>query len=127
MVVCIFADATIMIMKAGANVNATAVGATYTLAFGNAAESCINVESGYDWCQWYTALAATYPHVANILVDAATSKGAIDIINYDMSGFTNIQEANARQNILWANFERCMKILTDQKMKDFLRTGGSYP
>ena len=127
MVVCIYADATIMAMKAGANVNSTAVGATYTLAFGNVAESCINLESGYDWCQWYTAYAATYPHVANILVDAATSLGAIYIINYDMSGFTNIQEAVSRQNVLWARYDKCMALLKDQKVKDMLRTGGSYP
>lgn len=124
----VYALATEIGYKAGANVSSTASGAAYLQAFGEMAESYINVSSGYNWSDWYAALAATYPDVAKILVDTATSKAAIDIINYDMSGFTNIQEAVSRQNMLWENVKQNIILLKEQKNKDFLRTGGGvYP
>jgi hypothetical protein len=119
-----YALATEMVMKAGANVNATAVGATYTLAFGLMAEANINVASGFDWSAWYTSYSATYPHVAQILVDCATSKGAIDIINYDMSGFTNIQEAVSRINTLYTMYIANLNLLKEEIKKDYINRGG---
>lgn len=124
----IYALATESAMKAGANVSSVGVGATYLEAFGEMAESFINVASGYNWSDWYTANSATYPDVSQLLVDVATNLVAIYVINYDMSGFTNIQEAQARQNLLWAMIDRQIGLLKEQKQKDFLRTGGGvYP
>lgn len=120
-----YALATEMAMKAGANVNATATGATYTLAFGLMAEANINTASGFDWSAWYTTYAATYPHVAQILVDAATNLGAIYIINYDMSGFTNIQEAVSRINTLYTMYAAEIALLKEEAKKDFVNRGGS--
>lgn len=123
-----YALATEMVYKAGNNVNSTATGAAYTLAFGLMAESVINTESGYNWSDWYTALGGTSPDVAHILIDAATNLGAIYIINYDMSGFTNIQEAVARINTLYQMYQNDLKLLKEQRAKDFVRTGGGvYP
>jgi hypothetical protein len=122
-----YALATEMTYKAGANVNSAAIAAAFTLSFGLQAESAINLQSGYNWSDWYTAYAATYPDVANLLVDAATNLGAIYIINYDMSGFTNIQEAVARINTLYEMYKQDILLLKEQKAKDMLRTGGTYP
>jgi hypothetical protein len=124
----IYALATEMAMKAGANVNSTAVGAAYLEAFGEMAESVINTESGYNWGDWYTALGGTYPDVSQHLVDAATNLGAIYVINYDMSGFTNIQEAVARINTLYQMYLNDIRILKEEAKKDFVRLGGGvYP
>lgn len=124
----IYALATEMGYKAGANVNSTATGAAYLEAFGEMAESVINVESGYNWSDWYTAYAATYPDVASLLIDAATNLGAIYIINYDMSGFTNIQEATSRINVLYQMYTRDIELLKKEGKKDFVRVGGGvYP
>lgn len=120
----IYALATEMAMKAGANVSSTAVGATYLEAFGEMAESIINTESGYNWSDWYTANAATYPDVTGILIDAATNLGAIYIINYDMSGFTNIQEAVSRINTLYQLYQNDIKLLKEESKKDFIVRGG---
>jgi hypothetical protein len=123
-----YALAAEMVYKAGANVSATAAGAAYTLAFGLMAEGNINTASGYNWSDWYTALSATYPDVAGLLVDCATNLGAIYIINYDMSGFTNIQEAVSRINTLYAMYQNDLTLLKDASKKDFVRTGGGvYP
>lgn len=124
----VYALATEMGYKAGANVNSTASGAAYLEAFGEMAESVINTASGYNWSDWYTANAATYPDVSQLLVDAATNLGAIYIINYDMSGFTNIQEAVARINTLYEMYKYDISLLKEEAKKDFVRTGGGvYP
>ena len=120
-----YALATEMVYKAGANVSSTAVGAPYTLAFGLMAEGNINVASGFDWSTWYTTYSATYPHVAQLLVDAATNLGAIYIINYDMSGFTNIQEAVSRINTLYAMYVSELALLKEELKKDFINRGGT--
>lgn len=123
-----YALATEMVMKAGANASSTSVGATYSLAFGLMAEGTINTASGYNWSDWYTAYSATYPDVAGLLVDAATNLGAIYMINYDMSGFTNIQEAVARINTLYEMYKQDILLLKEEKNKDFVRLGGgTYP
>jgi hypothetical protein len=123
-----YALSTPMVYLAGANVNATYVAAAYTLEFGLQAEGIINTESGYNWSDWYTANSATYPDVERLLVHAAGCLGAIAIINCDMSGFINIQEAVSRINTLYTMYDRDIKLLKDEKMKDFVRSGGSnYP
>lgn len=123
-----YALSTPMTYLAGANVNSTYTGAAYVLEFGLQAEGIINTESGYNWSDWYTANAATYPDVERLLVHAAACLGAIQIINCDMSGFTNIQEAVSRINTLYAMYDRDIKLLIQETKKDFVRTGGGvYP
>lgn len=123
-----YALGTPMTYLAGANVNSTYTAAAYLLEFGLEAEGIINVESGYNWSDWYTAYAATSVDVERILVHAAACLGAIHIINCDMSGFTNIQEAVSRINTLYQMYQNDIKILREEGKKDFLRTGGGvYP
>jgi ABC-type Fe3+ transport system substrate-binding protein len=119
-----YALASEMGYKAGANVNSIATGAAYTLAFGLMAEGTINTASGFDWSTWYTTNGATYPHVSQVLVDAATNLGAMYIINYDMSGFTNIQEAVARINTLYTLYISDLALLKLELQKDFIGRGG---
>lgn len=123
-----YALATQIGYKAGANVSSTATGAAYLLEFGLMAEGMINTASGYNWSDWYTAYSATYPDVANLLVDAASNIAAIYVINYDMSGFTNIQEAVARINTLYQMYISDIALLKEEGKKDFVRLGGgTYP
>ena len=118
-----YALATPMTYMAGANVSSTYVGAAYLAEYGLQAESYINLASGYDWSVWYTSYAATYPHLERILVHAAACFGAIHIINDDMSGFTNIQEAVSRIDVLYTMLEKDIKILETERSKDHLRVG----
>lgn len=123
-----YALATPITYKAGANVNSTYTGAAYLLEFGLQAEGVINSESGYNWSDWYTALAASYPDVERLLVDAASNLAAMYVINADMSGFTNIQEAQARINLLFEMYKRDIALLIKERAKDFVRVGGGvYP
>jgi hypothetical protein len=123
-----YALATPMTYMAGANHDTTYSAAAYLLEFGLEAEGVINTQSGYNWSDWYTANAATYPDVERLLVHCAACFGAMHIINCNMSGFTNIQEAVARINTLFEMYKQDIATLKEQKMKDFVRTGGgSYP
>ena len=123
-----YALGTPMTYLAGANVNATYTAAAYLLEFGLEAEGVINTESGYNWSDWYTALAATYPDVERLLVHAAACFGAMHIINADESGFTNIQEATDRKNFLFTMYLRDLETLKKESKKDFVRVGGGvYP
>ena len=123
-----YALATQMQLLAGANINSAAVDAGDLEDFGEMAEATINTESGYNWSDWYTAVGSGYPDVCYLLVHAAGCFGAMHIINYDMSGFTNIQEAVARTNFLFEMFKRDIELLKQQTKKDFVRVGGGvYP
>jgi len=123
-----YALATPITYLAGANVNSTYTAAAYTLEFGLQAEGYINVASGYNWSDWYTAYSATYPDVERLLVHAAGCFGAILIINCDMSGFVNIQEATARINTLYQMLLNDITLLKEELKKDFVRVGGGvYP
>jgi hypothetical protein len=123
-----YALGTPMTYMAGANHNTTYSGAAYLLEFGLEAEGIINTESQYNWSDWYTAYAATYVDVERLLVHCAACLGAIHIINCDMSGFTNIQEAVARINTLFEMYKRDIELLKLQAKKDFVRVGGGvYP
>ena len=114
--------------KAGANIDSTYNDAASLLDFGLMAEGYINVASGYNWSDWYTAYSATYPDVAGVLVDAASNFAAIYVINCNMSGFTNIQEAVSRINTLYAHLSNDIALLKEESKKDFVRKGGGeYP
>ena len=120
-----YALATESTYKAGANVSSSAIAAPLLLAFGLMVESQINVATGVDWSAWYTSYSVTYPHIAQILVDTATNLMAIYIINYDMSGFTNIQEAVSRINVLYALYVSGLALLKTSWADDFLNRGGA--
>ena len=124
----VYANSTEMTYLAGANVNSTYTGAAYLEAFGEMAESIINTESGYNWSDWWTAVGSAYSDINQLLVHAAGCIGAMHIINADMSGFTNIQEAVARVNFLFEMYKRDIELLKQQTKKDFVRVGGGvYP
>lgn len=120
-----YALATEMTYAAGANVNSTYTAAGYLEKFGYLAEAVINSECKIDWSAWYTANSATYPHVAYLLVDTAACLGAIKIINADMSGFVNIQEAVSRINTLYQLYQNNLRILKEEGVKDFVYRGGT--
>lgn len=120
-----YALATPMTYLAGANVNSTYTGAAYLAEFGLEAEGYINTASQKNWSDWYTAYAATYPDVERLLVHAASCFGAIHIINCDMSGFTNIQEAVSRINTLYTMLQLDIALLKEEGKKDFIDRGGS--
>jgi hypothetical protein len=120
-----YALATNILYKCGANVNSTYSAAGYLEQYGYMAEAVINSECLYDWSAWYTTDAGAHPHVGYVLVNAASCLAAIDVINADMSGFTNIQEAVSRIDVLYQMYQNNIRILKSEGVMDFVKRGGT--
>lgn len=108
-------------MKAGANVSAVSVAEAYTNVYILMAEGQLSAAARYDWVTNYASVSAIGKE---ILRDAASSYAAVQVLNYDMSGFTSRQEALTMVNILWASFQKTINLLEkDNNYKDFILTG----
>ncbi|MCK4501311.1 hypothetical protein KAU11_12495, partial [Candidatus Babeliales bacterium] len=81
------------------------------------AESEINDTLRYNFSDNYTALN---DDVKKILKRAASSLAAIDVISYDMSGFTSRTEAEDMINVLRDSYLRAVSIMRDKKVQDFM-------
>ena len=113
----IFATTAEVARKAGANASATAVAAAYVDDFMTQAESEINCITRANWSDDYAALNVD---VKGLLKQAASNLAAIYVINYDMSGFSSRTEAENMVNILRDGYLRCVSLLRDKKVKDFM-------
>lgn len=107
-----------MIIKAGANASTTAITSGAILAlFNDHAENIINVSTRKNWITSYSSLNAG---VKYILDDCCSSLGAISLITYDMSGFTSRAEAQSMIDVLNYSVNRDLKLLEEEKTKDFI-------
>lgn len=113
----IFATTAEVVRKAGANASSVAVAEAYTNDFMTQAESYINARTLFNWSDAYSGLNVD---VKGILKEAGSSLAAIYIINYDMSGFTDRQEALSMINILWGRVEECIKLLEKDGSRSFV-------
>lgn len=103
--------------KAGANASATSKAEAYTNDYVTQAESVINSVCRYNYSDNYAALDAD---VKGILKDTASNLAAIYVIQYDMSGFTTIGEAEDMINVLRDAALRNMSLLRDMKVQTFM-------
>lgn len=112
-------DAASAIAKAGANANATIVADTTQLTeWINQAESVINAVTEFDWVAIHGTLTASK---VKILEDCCSSLVAMNIINYDMSGYTSRYEAEIMLDVLDSVSKRNMSILKASNKKDFVK------
>lgn len=113
----IFATTAEVIRKAGANASSTSTAEAYTNDFVAQAESFINVACRYNFSDQYASLNED---TRDILKEAASNLAAIYCIQYDMSGFTSLGEAESMITILRDRANWAIKILQDQKHEDYL-------
>jgi hypothetical protein len=107
--------------KAGANASATSKAETYTNVYIKEAEGKLCLDTRFDWVTNYSSVSTIGKEV---LREATSCLAAIDVINYDMSGFTSRQEALVMVNILWARYSDIVARLTkDNNYKDFILGG----
>jgi hypothetical protein len=112
----IFATSDEILVKAGENYD-TSITEERINALCLQAESIINVATRYNWSDAYAALNVDFK---GILSDAESSWVAIQIINFNMSGFNSRAEAQLMMNVLRDNFVRDLEILKDMKQQDFM-------
>lgn len=112
----IFATSDEILVKAGENYDTSITEARInTLCL--EAEAEINCVTRYNWSDAYSGLNADVKH---ILSEAESNLVAIYIITFNMSGFTSRTEAEDIINVLRDGYLRCISILRDKKVQDFM-------
>ena len=107
-----------IVTKAGENADATAIASGAILEqFSNEAEAYINAVSRHDWIANFSTIAT---NTKTLLGEACSNLGGIYVIQYNMSGFSTIVEAEDMVNILWARLDKVINLLKDQKVVDFI-------
>jgi glyoxylate utilization-related uncharacterized protein len=115
--------------KAGAKASSVSKAEAYVNDYVFQAEGEINILCRKVFAATSTAFAALPSTTRGVLSNATASKAAIDVIEYamtmDASGATFPTRGEAEDMIvtLRDDFLRCLSILRDKKMQDFLMTG----
>ena len=114
----IFATTEEVQRKAGANASATSNVGAYIDDFMTQAESLINVLTGFNWSDAYSALSVD---TKGILKMAASNWAAVDVIRFNMDGYTSRAEARLMINSLIHGFNICISQLVKKVKEDFIR------
>lgn len=101
---------------AGLNVSTAIPEEAYT-EWISGAECFINVATRNNWSDSFATLS---DDVKFILGDTAASLAAIEIIKYDMSGYTSRYEAETMLDVLRDKITRAISFLRDKKQEDFM-------
>lgn len=83
----------------------------------NQAESFINVKTRIDYTAAYSGLS---DDKKKILEDVASSKAAMAVINYDMSGFPSKREAETMLDFNINTVDDGINILKEKEATDFI-------
>ena len=103
--------------KAGAGKSAVSSATAYTDFYILQAESFINAVTRYNWSDNYATLNVD---VKFLLQEAASNIAAMYVIQYDMSGFANIEHVKLMLDLLWGRADLCINLLKDQKVKTMM-------
>lgn len=103
--------------KAGANASAVSVAEAYTNDYIVQVESVINNFCRFNFTDVYAGLNED---VRELLKQVASDLAAIYVIQYDMSGFFLLQEAEDKINTLRDSALRGLSLLRDQKVVTFI-------
>ncbi len=102
-----------IVRNAGLYANSTAVASNALLSdYCDKAESEVCMKSRYDWVANYSSVGTNYKPA---LAKAVASLAAIEVIRYDMSGYTSRMEVTTMIDIL---ADQANKIIADLKEKN---------
>lgn len=104
------------IRRAGTNANTTIVASGAALLnWSDQAEGELNTATRKDWVTDYADVGTNFKP---ILDKAVSCLVAMDIVNYDPSGYTNLAEAQTILDVLRDNYIRAVELLKDEKNKE---------
>jgi len=106
-----------IVVRAGAKANATAITVAETDKYVLTIEGYVNSVTHYNWSDAYAALNVD---VRGLLTEAGACLCAINVIAYDPSGFTSLEEASFIVDTLWARAQQALGKLADQEVKTFM-------
>ena len=114
----IFTTEADILHKAGENAPLSfATSGAAIIGYALQAESLISSTTRKDWSGAYASLSPSVKYILNM---AASSKAAMMLINYDMSGFTSRAEAQTMLDVLRDEYNLAITELKDVKVKDFM-------
>ena len=105
-------------VKAGANVNTTAITVAETDKYVLDVESMVNCMTRFNWSDKFTS--GLNADVVGLLREASANLCAIYAIQYDMSGFTSRAEAEDMISTLRDAAMRAISLLRDWKVQEFM-------
>jgi hypothetical protein len=100
--------------KAGKSAN---ISGASLAQFSDEAEAFLMIDGRYDWVTNYSSIKAT---AKQALADVCSDLIAMKIVNFDMSGYTNIKEATTILDVLRDNIERALKNFRDDKYREVM-------
>lgn len=104
------------VVKAGNNVNdSIALSGAVLAKWSDDAEATLSVRTKYDWVGNYSKIGANYK---NILSDTTSSMVAMNMVSYDMSGYTSKREAETILDVLRDGIVTNIEILKEAANKD---------
>jgi len=108
-----------LVLKAGKNAVSLTQAQYDTLI--DEAEAYINAVTKYD----FTSNWATISGMAagKMVREAVSSWAAMNLVSYDMSGYSSRLEAQTILDVLWSKCVECINALRDDNVKTFVNTG----
>ncbi len=107
-----------IVAKAGANANTDATGSLALLTqYSTEAEAEVMNVSRYDWVTNYGSLTT---NVKEILAETCSNLGGMNLISYDMSGFTSRYEAETMLDVLRDGVMRGLSMLRVEDNRKFI-------
>lgn len=105
-----------IIAKMGQNASSLAiVSAALLKKWSDQAEGQVNARTRFDWVAGYSSIGANYkPILDDVVSDLAAIKG----IEFDMSGYTTIGEAQTMLDVLKDNSREIISDLKETKTKE---------
>lgn len=113
----IFATSDEILVKAGELVDATGATEGRINALCAQVESEINCRCRYNFSDAYAGLNAD---VKGILSEAESNLVAMYLISFNMYGYSSRTEAEDMINVLRDSYLRCIAILSDKKVQEFM-------
>ncbi len=106
--------------KAGENASVTSNTEAFINDFVKQAEAYICSVTRFDWISAWGDLDAA---LRRILTESASNFAACYVIQFDMFGYTQIEEVEAMINFMMARFDINMALLRDQELQKFITKG----
>jgi hypothetical protein len=106
-----------VLAKAGGNANATGKDVDHATLYIRQAENTLNARTRFNWTDNFASLSVDVKYIVS---NAISSMAAIDIINYNMAGFTTRLEAEDMKKTLRENVEILVKELKDRKRQTWM-------
>lgn len=103
--------------KVGANANSTYNTETYINMYVAQAESFINSYCRFNFSDVYSSLNTD---VKKILTEAASNLAASYVISADMSGFSQLAEAQTKLDFLKDRADAAIALLKDKNVQEFI-------